>query len=313
MQSIKVSLLLREKSEEWGLELLAGKEGLNREIISREVYIPGLLFAGYESGFPEERIQILGESELSFLQSLSRTRRLEVLEKFCKFHIPCVFITGAQSPLPELAQVCDRHGIPLLSTRERISSFIGLIFDYLSFKLAPSLILHGTLIDVFGVGILLTGRSGIGKSECALDLISRGHTFVADDLVKLIRYPENLLTGTQATEDENLKYFLELRGVGIIDIYSIFGIRAIRDTKRVEIHVELLDWKPNMDYERLGLKTIYSEFLGVKIPRIKLPQKAGKNTAMVLEVIALNYHLMEKGYHPAAYFEKNLIEKLREE
>ncbi len=312
MQSITVGALFREKEREWKLRLLAGSEGKGREIKSREIYIPGLLFAGFVEGFPEERVQILGDCEIDYLHNLEPEKRTEAVKRLLKFRIPCIFVTGEKTPPQELVKLCEDYKVPLISTTERITSFIGLLSDYLSFKLAPSMVIHGTLIDVYGVGILLTGRSGIGKSECALDLVSRGHTLVADDLVKLVRYPENHLTGTQAIEEERFKYFLELRGVGIIDVYSIFGIRAVRDTKRVEIHVELLDWKPNMDYERLGLDTMYSEFLGIKIPRIKLPQKAGKNTAMVLEVIALNYHLAEKGYNPAACLERNLIEKLRE-
>jgi len=307
MPTITLKDFFEEKGKEWQLKLLAGKSGLGKEITTSEVSRPGLLLAGFETYFPSERIQLIGKTEMAYLSTLSPKSKKEAIYRLYK-HTPLALIfTRNLKPTKTFFELSEDKRVPLFSTTENTTTFARRLSEYLSFKLAPQMVLHGTLVDVYGVGILLTGRSGIGKSECALDLVARGHVLVADDLVKLVHYPPGNLTGSSAAYDSSLKHFIEIRGVGLIDVYSLYGIRSVRDTKKVEIHVELIDWSEALDYERVGIEQEVSDFLGVKIPYLRLPLNPGKNIAMILEVIAMSYHLKEKGVSPAKMFEKLLL------
>ena len=307
MSFITLKVFYEEKKEEWKIRLLAGGGGLEKEIKTSEVSRPGLLFAGFETYFPKERIQLIGKTEMAYLSTLSPKNKREVAMCLYKHNPPALIFTRDLKPPRIFLNLSDEKNIPLFSTPQNTTTFARCLSEYLSYKLAPQTILHGTLVDVYGVGILLTGRSGIGKSECALDLVARGHVLVADDLVKLVHYPPRNLTGSSAAYDPSMKHFIEIRGVALIDVYSLYGIRSVRDTKKVEIHVELIDWSEALDYERLGIEEETSDFLGVKIPYLRLPLNPGKNIAMILEVIAMSYHLKEKGISPAKMFEKMLL------
>jgi HPr kinase/phosphorylase len=310
MSSITLRDFFEEKKKEWKLRLLAGEKGLDREVKTSEVSRPGLLLAGFETYFPSERIQLLGKTEMAYLSTLSPKAKREAIERLYKHSPPAMIFTRDLKPPKSFFNLSEERNIPLFSTPENTTIFARCLSEYLSYKLAPQMVLHGTLIDVYGVGILLTGRSGIGKSECALDLVARGHVLVADDLVRLVHYPPGNLTGSSAASDSSMKHFIEIRGVGLIDVYSLYGIRSVRDTKKVEIHVELIDWSEALDYERIGIKEETTDFLGVKIPYLRLPLNPGKNIAMILEVIAMSYHLKEKGISPAEMFEKILLATL---
>ncbi len=226
--------------------------------------------------------------------------------------VPAVIVTNGREVPSAFIEFGNRFNTPLFVTSLKTTNFSRKLTGYLMEKLAPTMTVHGTLVDVFGVGLLLTGKSGIGKSECALDLIQRGHVLVADDVVKLVHYPEGTLRGSSPTEDPHIRHFIEIRGVGLVDVFSLYGIQAVREDKQVEVHVELVEWTKGLDYERIGIDEKFSDFLGVKIPYLLLPLNPGKNIATILEVIAMSYHLKLKGFSQANIFENTLLEKLRQ-
>lgn len=311
-KSLPVRSLLSEKGRDLELEALTGELGLDREITVADINRPGLAFAGYTGYFLKERIQIIGQTEVSYLLTLSPQLRAEAIQRVADLSPPCFIVAkGLELPeefLPEATQA----QIPVLRTPMDTTPFIHLLTDYLSFKLAPDIYTHGSLVDVYGVGLLIVGESGIGKSECALDLVARGHRLVADDLIRIIRPDSGVLIGCGAEQSRLLQHHMEIRGIGIIDIYSIFGIRAIRLQKRVEVEVELVRWQPQLDYERLGIEEESVEILGVKIPRVRVPVIPGKHISVILEVVAQNHLLKLRGYRPAERFNQELMRVMRE-
>jgi len=308
---LNIKEIYEENKDKWKLEILCS-EGFDREVSTPNLNRPGLLFAGFEKIFLYERIQIIGETELLYLSSLKEDERNRAIDRFVKYKLPAVFITKNLSPFPYLVQkLCERK-IPLLKTPMDTTPFINSLYFYLSFKLAPYIIIHGTLVDVYGVGILFTGRSGIGKSECAIDLVARGHRLVADDGIKIIRHPDGFLLGKCASEEIYFNPYVEIRGIGIIDILSIYGIRAIRDSKRIDLEIKLVDWSENLDYERTGLKENIEEIMDIKLPYIVLPLNPGKNIAVLIEIVALDYLLKKEGYHSAKSLSEILKRKIME-
>ncbi len=308
--SITARELLAEGRERLKLKLVSGRKGLHREITHPMVNRPGLLLSGFEEEFEAERVQLLGSRELQYLRSLKRDLRRAAIDRLFAFEIPAIVITKP-SRLPSIFLKKSREqGIPVFATQLGSGRFANEFSEFVADKLADVQYIHGTLVDVYGVGILLTGRSGIGKSEIALDLVSRGHILVADDVVKLKNHPKGTLVGTSGSREWRLRHFIEVRGLGLVDIRALFGIQAVRDTKRVEVHVELVDWSETLDYERVGLKDTFSEFAGVKIDYLRLPLNPGKNIGSILETIAKSYHLKLTGYHPPRAFEKILLSTL---
>jgi HPr kinase/phosphorylase len=221
--------------------------------------------------------------------------------------IPCLITTDSNDIFPEMIEEADRKKLAIFRTTYSTTDLVHLLSAYLDEKFAPKLTIHGSLVDVYGTGLLFTGRSAIGKSEIALDLVERGHRLVADDVVILTKKAEGVLVGSGP---DMLKHFMEIRGVGIIDVRHMFGVRAIRLQKRVEMEVELVEWNTNESYDRLGLDEEQRDFLGVKIPLVKLPIFPGKNITVIAEVIALNLHLKIYGYHPAQVFNTRLMDVL---
>jgi HPr kinase/phosphorylase len=308
---LNIKEIYEENKDKWKLEILSS-EGFDREVSTPNLNRPGLLLAGFEKIFLYERIQIIGETELLYLSSLKEDERNRAIDRFVKYELPAVFITKNLSPFPYLVQkLCERK-IPLLKTPMDTTPFINSLYFYLSLKLAPYIIIHGTLVDVYGVGILFTGRSGIGKSECAIDLVARGHRLVADDGIKIIRHPDGFLLGKCASEEIYFNPYVEIRGIGIIDILSIYGIRAIRDSKRIDLEIKLVDWSENLDYERTGLKENIEEIMDIKLPYIVLPLNPGKNIAVLIEIVALDYLLKKEGYHSAKSLSEILKKKIME-
>ena len=307
METLEVGLFFKDNEERLNLDLVTTREGLRRKITQKNLHRPGLALAGFLELFTFDRIQILGNTEMSYLRNLSSKDKKAKFQKVFEYDIPCLIVTDSNPVPSEMIEEANRKKLAVFSTTHSTTVFIHLLSDYLDDKFAPKITIHGSLVDVYGTGLLFTGRSGIGKSEIALDLVERGHRLVADDVVIVTKKAEGILMGSGP---EMLKHFLEIRGVGIIDVRQMFGVRAIRLQKRVEMEVELVDWDGSESYERIGLDEEFKDFSGVKIPLIKLPIYPGKNITVIAEVIALNLHLKIYGYHPAQAFNARLMDAL---
>ncbi len=300
---ITVRTLLRENQERLKLQLVCSENGLNRKIVTSEIHRPGLALSGFVELFTWDRIQILGNTEIKYLYSLPPRQRARSIDRFLEFEIPAVIVTNNNKIPEHLIQVATRRYISVFSTPLSTTRLVHLLSEYLEEKFAPRISMHGSLVDVYGIGILFTGRSGIGKSEIALDLVERGHRLVADDLVIITRQAEEVLIGKGR---EIAQHILEVRGIGLIDVRHIFGIRGVRMQKRVEVVVNLVDWEKNKEYDRTGLEDKTTEILGVEIPQIILPINPGKNITVIAETIAMNHLLKTYGYHAAKEFNKRL-------
>jgi len=301
--SFPVRTLFEENKKELRLRLVSGENGLNKLITEKEIHRPGLALSGFTDLFTFQRVQICGNTEVAYLRKLKKDQRVERLKKFFSFDIPCIIITNGNRPTPEFVMFSNEKRVPTLRTPFETTTAFRVIGDYLAEKFAPRTILHGSLVDVYGIGILITGRSGIGKSEVALDLIARGHRLVADDVITVIKKTDDIVIGKG---NETLEYNMEIRGVGIIDIKSVFGIRGVRRQKRIEVEVELVDWDNSEKYERLGMDNITASILGVETPLVRLPIYPGKNISVIVEVIALNQLLKIYGQNSARDFETKL-------
>lgn len=305
---LSVDELLRTKRQTLALELLTDERGLDRLIPGPEISSPGLVLTGYTERFPADRIQVLGETEISFLNSLDVARRQQALELFFSFNIPLVFITKGQDPPRELLEIAGLKGTPVMRTALKTAEFYTRIKPFLEEQFAPSTTMHGSLADVFGVGLLFIGSSGIGKSEAVLDLIERGHRLVADDMVIVSRRGNEVLLGRGHPLQ---KHHMEIRGVGIIDISRLFGIRAIRQQKRIEVVVQLEIWNEGTHYDRTGLERQTTEILGVPVPKVVVPLNPGKNITVIAEVVAMNHLLKYAGVDSAARFNERLQQHMR--
>jgi HPr kinase/phosphorylase len=281
---------------------------LDREIVSANVSSPGLVLAGYVERFPARRLQVFGETEISYLLSKSEPERREILGTFFGFPIPAVFLTKGQQPPAEMLELAASAGVPIVGSRLKTNEFYSRIKPWLEEEFAPTTTLHASLSDVFGVGLLFIGRSGIGKSECVLDLVERGHRLVADDVVMVTRRGTEILLGRG---HELQRHYMEIRGVGLVDVPSIFGIRAVRQQKRIEVVVELVDWDPELVVDRTGLDREGTTILDVTLPKITVPLNPGKNITVIAEVIAMNHLLKYSGIDPAERFNERLMKTMR--
>lgn len=275
----------------------------NRTISERDIHRPGLALAGFTDLFTYHRVQIIGNTEAKFLQQLSSDGQIKAFESLISYDIPLIALTENNTLPTELINLATEKNIPIIQTKYSSAKFIYLVTDFLDDQFSPQQTVHGVLIDVYGIGILLVGRSGIGKSEIGLDLVERGHRLVSDDVVLITRKGEEVLMGTS---NNMVEHFMEIRGVGIIDVRSIFGVRAIRYQKRVEVVVQLLDWDTKLEYTRTGLDDERISILDVNIPLVNLPIYAGKNVTVIIEVIALNHLLKHYGYDSAQVFATRL-------
>ncbi len=307
MQSLKIRELYSDNRRSLKLENLTGEQGLEKVITQIEIHRPGLALTGFVDIFSYERIQVLGNTEIAYLNSLTQQDRTLAIHRLVEFEIPCIIITNKNKAFSDLIKFCCEREIPVFRTPYSTTQFVRGLGDYLEIKFAPSISVHGTLVDVYGVGLLLSGRSGIGKSEVALDLVERGHRLVVDDLVKITRKGSGVLIGSG---NDVIQHYIEIRGLGIVDIKSMFGIRAIRLQKRIEIEVVLEEWDVKEDYERLGLEEHYGNILDVQIPQVHLPIFPGKNVTVIVETIALNYLLKLLGIFPAKEFNDRLMKKI---
>lgn len=307
MAGLTVEELFQEKKNYLELMIAGDRSGLKKSISENGIDRPGLALAGFTDRFANKRVQVLGETEMVYLTSLSGARRKAAFEGMLRFDIPCIFITKGQEVPTELVEVADRQKTVVMISKLSTTEFIKRLDNFLDGIFAPSVTVHGTLVDVYGVGLLYTGKSGIGKSECALDLVERGHRLVADDMVNVVRRTPEIIIGSGS---ELLGHHMEIRGMGIIDIEKLFGIRAIRLQKRVEVEVRLVYWEDQDNYERLGLEDRYTKILGVEIPIVTIPISPGKNITVVSEVVAMNHMLRVFGTNPAQEFQKRLMEAI---
>lgn len=306
---VTVGTLLGTRSDLGGMavELLAGQPGLGRLITSPYVQKTGLALAGFHEYLRPGRVLIFGGSEIRYLESLDAAGRLRALQLALSHDIPCILITGGFAPPPEVTMAAERAGVPLLQTPVVTPLAIDKLGSFLEDALAERTLLHGVLVDVLGLGILLVGESGIGKSECALDLIVRGHRLVADDTVQVRRRAQTVLIGTCPALT---RHHMELRGLGVINARELFGISSTRGSKRIELVVHLERWELGREYERLGLDEERYEILGVKVPLIRMPVAPGRNIAILVEVAARNQLLRARGHHAARILAARLEQQL---
>jgi HPr kinase/phosphorylase len=301
--SILVEEIFRAKEERLELECLTPGVSRDRPCVDPDISSPGLALAGFTARFPEGRMQVFGETEIRYLASLTEGERAERLGQFFSLPIPAVFITKGQEVGEDLIQAATGAGVPIFRSRLTTKDFFRRLKPFLEVVLAPATSVHGSLADVYGVGLLFTGQSGIGKSECVLDLVERGHRLVADDLVLVSRRGNDVLIGRG---HELQGHHMEIRGIGIIDVQNLFGIRAIRQQKRIEVVVHLEHWDDARSYDRTGLEREETEILGVRIPRVTVPLNPGKNVTVISEVVAMDHLLRVTGVNSAAAFDARL-------
>ena len=310
-RSITVASLLKSRAEAIGLpfELLGGASGLERAISSPHIQKTGLALAGFDAYLQPARILVFGESEIRYLESLDAGSRTNVLAAAFSHDIPCVLIAGGWDPPVELLAASDRYHVPLLRTPVTTAVSIAKIEYLLDDELAERQVIHGVLMDMLGLGVLLIGESGIGKSECGLDLVVRGHRLVADDTVEIRRRGETTLIGTCP---ELTRHHMEIRGLGLINIRDLFGVAAIRNAKRVELVVQLERWDPDRDYERLGIDELRHDILGLRVPLVRMPVAPGRSLGVLVEVAARNQLLRTRGLNAARDLASRLEQTLRE-
>jgi HPr kinase/phosphorylase len=305
--SFSLQELLNDSEYGLGLSLLAGERGLNHRVTSSRIQKPGLALAGYTEHLHPSRIQILGNTEISYLKQAEVQIASESIRKLCSFPISCFIVTKGLIPPQFLLESAEASGIPVLSSHHQSSTFISLITKYLEERLLPTTHMHGVLMDVLGVGVLLSGKSGIGKSECALDLVIRGHRLVADDMIFIKKKMPAALVGQS---EEGIQHLMEIRGLGIINIKDLYGVSSIREKKIIDLKLELVEWDPEHEYDRLGLDERYTTILGVDIPHISIPVRPGRNLGSIIEVAARNFLLKGMGYHSARDFQERLMARL---
>jgi HPr kinase/phosphorylase len=309
---VSVGALINSRPETFGLplELLAGVDGLARLITSPHIQKTGLALAGFHEYLKPGRVLIFGESEIRYLDSLESAARVTALRLALTLDFPCVLITGGFTAPMELLVEAELANLPLLKTTAATPTAIAKLSSLLEDSLAERTIIHAVLMDILGLGMLLVGESGIGKSECALDLIARGHRLVADDTVEIRRQQETILIGTCP---ELTRHHMELRGLGVINVKELFGIASTRTSKRIELVVQLERWDPAREYERLGLDDEFYEILGLRVPLLRMPVAPGRNIAILVEVAARNQLLRSRGHHAARRLAERLERTLRGE
>lgn len=279
------------------------------KITQPDINRPALQIAGYFEHFEATRLQIIGFVEYTYMEGMSVKKKREVYEKLLSFKIPAVVFCRELIPDDIFMEVAKAHGVPLFMTKKSTSDFMAEIIRWLNVKLAPCITVHGVLVDVFGEGVLITGESGIGKSEAALELIKRGHRLVTDDVVEIRKVSDDTLIGTAP---DVTKHFIELRGIGIVDVKTLFGVSSVKDTQSIDLVIKLEDWNKDKEYDRLGLEEEYTEYLGNKIVCHSIPIRPGRNLAIICESAAVNYRQKKMGYNAAQELYKRLQKSFAE-
>ncbi len=306
-QSLPVRDLYYRFKEELHLTLQTSEDSLSTEIIEFNINRPGLALAGFTGVFSFQRIQVLGTTEWSYLESLGPVNRKQIFTRLSEYRSPLWVLTRNAALHEELREMCLQQNIPVFTTTMETIDFLREVQDILEDWFAPYCSVHASLVDVYGVGMLYVGESGVGKSECVLDLVERGHRLVADDVVHLFRKGHAII----GKGNKVLGHHMEIRGIGIIDVGKLFGIRAIRNAKKVEVVVELQKWREGETYERTGLDTLNTDIMGLSAPKVIIPISPGKNITVISEVIAMNMLLKMNGIDAARIFNEKLIEMMR--
>ncbi|GKW47480.1 MULTISPECIES: HPr(Ser) kinase/phosphatase [unclassified Planococcus (in: firmicutes)] len=293
----------KQVMETFDLKLISGQEGLGRHIPISDISRPGLEMAGYFTHYPANRMQLLGKTELSFFALLEADERRNRMMKLCTEETPAIIVSHGMDVPAELVDASSKTHVPVLSTQMPTTRFSSLLTNYLESQLAPTTAVHGVLVDIYGVGVLITGKSGVGKSETALELVKKGHRLVADDCVEIHQEGENTLVGHPPKLIEHL---LEIRGVGIIDIMTLFGASAVRMFKRISLVIDLEIWDQEKTYDRLGLEEEKMRIIDTDLTKLTIPVRPGRNLSVIIEVAAMNYRLKRMGVNAAEEFSKRL-------
>lgn len=304
------SVAITDVAREMALEAVYLPADIDKRVIVRnDVSRPGLPLAGFFDHFESGRIQIIGNMEHKFVELLSPQEREESLERFLKCGVVCITVTNNLEVFPELKALCEKYETPLYRSADTTSNFMAALIAYLNVQLAERITKHGVFIEVYGEGILILGDSGIGKSETAIELVKRGHRFIADDAVEIKKVSSKTLVGTAP---ELIRHYVELRGIGLIDVRRIFGMGAVKLTEKIDLVINLEVWQQGKMYERFGLDEEYEEILGIKVPAIVLPVKPGRNLAVVIEIAAMNNRQKKMGYNTAVEFNKKYMALLED-
>ena len=308
MPQISIGKMLEDYSDQLSLSSVAGQEGIGNTLSTSHVHRPGLALAGFLGLFTFDRVQVMGNTEMLYLSSLDPDVCRQTLETIFQFDIPCMVITDGNEVLPVMVELSNARHIPLLTTPFATTKFAHLFSYYLDDVFAPRTAIHGSLVDVYGIGLLFVGASGIGKSEIAVDLVERGHRLVADDVVLVSRKLQGIVVGSSG---ETLRDHIEIRGLGILNVRNMFGVRAVRMQKRIEVVVKLIKWDETAAYDRIGLDEDWVSILDLEVPQVTVPIYPGKNITVIAETIALNYQLKIQGYHTAQEFNRRLVERMK--
>ena len=296
MASVRLSAIIEKmKLENLTPEINVDKIRITQPDINR----PALQMAGYFEHFEETRLQVIGFVEYTYMQGLSVDRKKDVYEELLSYEIPAIVFCRELTPDPLFIETAIKHGRPVLVSKKATSAFMAEIIRWLNVKLAPCITIHGVLVDVYGEGVLITGESGIGKSEAALELIKRGHRLVTDDVVEIRKVSDDTLIGSAP---EITKHYIELRGIGIVDVKTLFGVSSVKETQSIDIVIKLEDWDKDKEYDRLGLEEEYTEYLGNKIVCHTIPIRPGRNLAIICETVAVNHRQKKMGYDAAKEF-----------
>ena len=271
----------------------------NKKLVTPQINRPALQLTGYFEHFDAERIQIIGYVEYTYLEHLTREQKLPIYEKLLSYKIPCLVYTTRTVPDQDMLDLAMKYNIPIFATQRSTSAFMAEVIRWLNVEMAPSITIHGVLVDVFGEGILIMGESGIGKSEAALELIKRGHRLISDDVVEIRRVSDTTLVGSAP---DITRHFIELRGIGIINVKTLFGIESVKDTSNIDLVIKLEEWDKDKEYDRLGLEEEYTEFLGNRVTCHSLPIRPGRNLAVIVETAAINHRQKKMGYNAAQEF-----------
>ncbi len=289
---VKGLLAILKQGYNMNIQVVSGKKGLKNKLKTFDLNRPGITLAGYFKNFAFDRIQLFGRGEYDYLINLEKDKRRRILKKFCSYDIPCCFFAYTNQPDEIFIKQSEQFNIPLISVNLRTHEIVGILHDILEKRFSPQQQFHGVMIEVFGMGVLILGKSGVGKSECALELITKGHRLIADDVVYVKKLGGSSLI---AHGSDLIKHHIEIQGIGIIDIQSLFGVGSVRESKTVDIVVLLEEWEKNKKYERIGIDEQFYEILGVKVPLLIIPVKPGRNIAVIIEASVRNKRLREMG------------------
>jgi HPr kinase/phosphorylase len=289
--------------EAFGLELISGEEGINRPIVTSELSRPGLEIAGFFDYYPADRVQLLGMTEMSFFNRLNEPDRIQRMEELCRDFTPGIIITRGQEVPIELIEASERESVPVMRSNMKTTRLYSRLTNFLESRLAPTTAVHGVLVDIYGLGVLITGKSGVGKSETALELVKRGHRLVADDCVEIRQEDQDTLVGNAP---DLIEHLLEIRGLGIINVMTLFGAGAVRSNKKISIVINLELWEKNKQYDRVGLDEEKMKIIDTEVTKITVPVRPGRNLAVIIEVAAMNYRLKRMGVNAAEQFSDRL-------